>query len=118
MGLAARAGHLAVVNALLEAGADPNGRPNADFLLPVMAERNEIDACAHLLRMCATPNARDAAGRTALFVAVEAGNTALCKVLLQDKRVHVDARRWDLPEIAVEDDMSGLNVAPGLPDEG
>jgi ankyrin repeat protein len=114
LGVGARKGHADIVRVLLEAGANPDGRVQGDFLLPELAERGEIEASVRQLALCQAPNVRDAKGRTALFVAAAAGNAALCRVLLSDNRVYVDARQWLHPQFAVDDEISGFTPAPKL----
>ncbi len=101
--LAAGAGHTAICRILLEAGADPNGRPKGDFRLTEAAASGDVEGCIRLLPQCHNPNVRDANGRTALLIAASAGNVELSRLLLLDRRVHVDARQWLRPDLAIND---------------
>lgn len=102
--IAAQAGLTEICRMLLAAGADPDGRPSGDFLLPALAARGDVEGCAALLPECHNPNARDANGSSALGIAAASGNVELCRVLLKDPRVKVDARRWRSPALAEDDD--------------
>ena len=63
--IAARNGHLDVLQALIEAGADVTARRTTDGFTPlhIAASRGLKDVCAELVAAGASPTAADAAGR-------------------------------------------------------
>lgn len=109
---AATRGEFEICQMLLKAGADPEGRPKGDFQLPELAARNDINGCVDQLKVCINPNARDAKGRTALSLAASIGSEELCRELLKDARVRVDAREWRKPVLAEDDDSPERQVNP------
>jgi ankyrin repeat protein len=80
--LAAKAGHLAIVRALLEAGASVN-RTTCDRWTPLMCatEKCHVDVLRVLLSAGADINYRHKDGYTALYIAVQ-NNAAKCVQIL------------------------------------
>ena len=99
--LAARGGHERVVDALLAAGAGPNGgytkkkRGETPLLLAAGAGHKQV--VAQLMHAGATANLPSASGRTALHLASAAGQAALLRWMLIDGRfysVAKDVNKW------------------------
>jgi uncharacterized protein len=81
--LAARAGHLPVIDALLAAGARIEARTtDGDTALGAAVRRRQVAAVGALLAHHADPNARQARGALPLVLAAEAGGGDLLAALL------------------------------------
>lgn len=73
----------AVLNYLIERGADVNGKDRSMSLpLHVAVSENDIKIAALLLTAGAIPNVEDDEGKNALFEAVENGNEKMLRLLL------------------------------------
>lgn len=112
---AVMAGDAARVEALLDAGEDPNplGERGRTALM-VAAERGNERIVQALLAAGAEPILTDDLGETALVIAAAHGNAAVCKLLMPHAR---DDER-DLARQLLQGSGNLMEVAPGPPDEG
>ena len=92
--LAARGGHVKVVEALLAAGACPDGgftkKDRGEAPLLLAASAGHIEICKALVATGATPNLPDGSARTAAHVAASGGHVDLLRWLLCDMLVPID----------------------------
>ncbi len=90
---AAEGGQLAIVNLLLQRGADPlQGTIGKRIPLHFAAEGGHVEVVELLLRQPAMdPNYRDYTGQTALFKAANTGHSAVVKHMLLYKETDADA---------------------------
>ncbi|KAH9884883.1 ankyrin repeat-containing domain protein [Xylariomycetidae sp. FL2044] len=86
------AGHRRIVDALLDAGADPNAPgPGGQTPLTIAAEHGRLECVAGLLADERTdPSVRGRRGRSALALACSKGHKRIVKALLADRRCAVD----------------------------
>ena len=85
LAVAAGYGLVAIVEALLAAGADPGGAAAHSLVTPLIraAEGGHVAIVRQLLTRGAEPNAQDAEGRTALATAAEHGDPAVVRLLIE-----------------------------------
>ena len=83
LGTAASLGHLAIVRALLDAGADPNFKRAASLPLVEAAGKGHAEVVRALLGSGAKIDARDEGGVTALIAAAAGGHSRAVALLLK-----------------------------------
>jgi len=113
--LAAALGHVAISDALIEAGADleAEGEPARAHPLHLAAYHNRSDVARLLLDRRAQVDARDAEGRTPLMVAaLTAAETAVAEILLgHGADPNATDRTWDSPVLHYAAASGNLPIA-------
>jgi hypothetical protein len=79
-----------VVEALLEAKANPDAKEGGHFALGLAAHVGEVDTCRALLKYGADVHVADVGGRNALIIAAEAGADSVVKLLLGTRQLDIN----------------------------
>ena len=113
LSLACTNGSAAMIEMLLQAGADPNGRANGQPALMVAANTGRVDAARALLAHGADVNATEPLkSQTALMWAVAEGHTDVVRLLIgHGANVHARSDSGFTPLMFAAREEHGLDVA-------